>query len=337
MVNHATRNHSNHRLTLNLSWRNPAVNRATEANNEWNLRTVVLLNRSGLIKIQSERPPNIERRDDETIEQLQLRRDKAMAEFAVACPVTLLDDSHLDPNRWIERVEPVRLEMLKSGWKNLAVMEKVLQGGYELSQILSEVYTLRGNGLNVDPVPVCGGCPFCRDMNCHESNFVLPEPDAIQCVQSAPDPAIRRLLRATTNLVLVACPRSGSGTIFLKKLFQFVLRKLVHLGIREIAAPAGLQSDKQCRELYRHSSSGFLIHRTLSETDKLRTDLKIPRVTLFLTDSVEPIPEVIINIERPLHVIFAWDDTPDRNRPESRLFDRAVHSRFNDLLGRLDQ
>jgi len=198
-------------------------------------------------------------------------------------------------------------------------------------------YTLRGDELHVDPVPVCGGCPACRASGRSEFSFTLPEPDAIGCVHNTMDAALQRILGTTNSLVLVACPRSEKGRRFRKKLVQFVLPKLVRLGIREVAMPPDLQKEKNCRDLYRHSTDRFLIHRDFRDTDHLRTDIAVPRVTLFLTDSTEPIPETVINVERPLHVIFAWDDVPDRNRPGSRFFDRAVHSNFNDLLGRLNQ
>ena len=337
MVDHAKWDHANDRLKLNLSQRTPGVSGATEANNAWNLRTVVLLNRAGLIKIESERPPDVETLPDETDEQLQSRRERIMGEYAVTCPVRLLEDSHLDLDLWNDRVEPLRQVMLQSGRDNIAVMEDVLRGKRELSEVLSVAYTLRGDELHVDPVPVCGGCPACRASGRSEFSFTLPEPDAIGCVHNTMDAALQRILGTTNSLVLVACPRSEKGRRFRKKLVQFVLPKLVRLGIREVAMPPDLQKEKNCRDLYRHSTDRFLIHRDFRDTDHLRTDIAVPRVTLFLTDSTEPIPETVINVERPLHVIFAWDDVPDRNRPGSRFFDRAVHSNFNDLLGRLNQ
>ncbi len=69
-------------------------------NNAWNLRTIVLLQRSGLIAIESDRPPEIEQTAGETDDAFRNRREAAMKAYAVTCPVRLLDDGHRDRKVW---------------------------------------------------------------------------------------------------------------------------------------------------------------------------------------------------------------------------------------------
>lgn len=337
MVAYAQRDHTHRRLKVNLSQRAPGVSGATEANNEWNLRTVVLLNRAGIIKIESERPPQIERLPTETDLQFQIRREKVMADFAVTCPVRLVEDSHLDRALWDRLVEPVRHAMLKAGWDKISAMDELLRGDREISEVLTKEYTLRGADVHVDPVPVCGGCCVCRVKARDRFSFVLPEPDSIRCVDTAVDPAMQRILANTTTLTLVSCPRPDSHREFRRQLFRFVMPALVRMGIREIAGPPELRNDKYCRELYRHSANRFLIHSDLRDTEKRRAECGCPRVTLFLNDAQDSIPQELINVDSPLHIIFAWDDIRDRVRPDARFFDRSVHTNFHALLRRLNQ
>ena len=337
MVEHARWDHRNNRLYLNLNRRSPKITGDSEMNSAWNLRTVVLLNRVGLIAIDSERPPEIEKLPDESEPDFQARRDIAMRDYSVTCPVRLLDDRHSDPKVWEERVEPVRQELLQTGWNNFNVMAGILPGNKEISDVLTSVYALRGDGAHVDPVPVCGGCPACRAANEHRFTFILPEPDAIQGINSAYDPAILKILGTATTVVFVACPRSENRPAFRKKMLQFVLPHLVRMGIAEICGPPNWQQENRCRELFRHAASHFLIHRKLDDAENPDVDLPVPRVTMFLPDATEPMPQQIINAKRPLHVIFAWDDTPERGHPDLRFFDKTVHTRFNDLIGRLSQ
>lgn len=336
MIDHASSDYSTGRLRLNLSQRPPEVRGDTEANKEWNLRTVVLLNRAGLIKIESDRPPEIQQDANETDEQFQSRLERVMADYAVTCPVRLLEESHLSGNVWSNRVEPVRQMLLQAGWASVAVMEDVLRGQREISEVLSEAYLLRGNDLHVDPLRVCGGCPACRANGKSVSPFAFPEPSSVRCADASVEDSLNRILGTTQQLVLVACSRSEPERSFQRKLVRFVLPKLVRLGVREIAMPEQYQTDRYCRELYRHSPQGFVIHRDICQMDERRTDLFVPRVSLFLTSSAEPIPEDLVNLDRPRHIIFAWDDVPNRSRSGLH-FDRTPHSRFNDVLGRLNQ
>ena len=291
----------------------------------------------GLIALESDSPPNIEQVPNEDDDQYLLRREQVMSEYAVTFPVRILEESHLDREVWNTRIEPIRRQMLELGRDNIAVMDDVLRGQRELSEVLSAAYRLRADGLHVDPVQVCGGCSVCRSSGLARHSFSFPDPDAIRYVNYGTNSSLGRLLGTEQSLVLVACPRSESLRTFHKKLFHHVLPKLVQLGIREIAAPQGVRDEKSCRDLYRQSPEHFLIHRDLCDTDDLRTDIFVPRVSLFLYDSTDPIPDWLINLSRPLHVVFAWDDLRDRTRLDSLYFDRTANSNFNEILGRLHQ
>jgi ATP-dependent DNA helicase RecQ len=105
MVHHARRDGSDARYLLNLSQKPPGVSGDTEANNKWNLRTVVLLNRARVIRIESLRPPDIEPLPGESDEQVHIRRERALTEYSLTCPVRLLEDLHLSEDLWKERVE----------------------------------------------------------------------------------------------------------------------------------------------------------------------------------------------------------------------------------------
>ena len=337
MVAHAERDIANERLIVDLSNRPPGVSQATEANLKWNLRTVVLLNQAKLISIESARPPEFERLADETDEEFEKRRTEVMAHHVATMPIRLIDDGHQDEAVWTQRVEPVRDTLLRKGWDDTDVMAQALSGQREISAVLTDTYRLLHNGTHVDPVAVCAGCPACRRETASEHTFVQPEAEAVNCIETEMSPDLQRRLGINGTLLLVACSVNDRGPRFRRKLCQFVLRSLVRQGLREIAAPVDWRQDRNILELYQQSDRRFLIHRDLNERDRHRTQLAVPRVTLFLQEPIEPIPDELINLDRPLHVIFAWEDTPDGHRPESRFFDRAVHLSFDDLLRRLNQ
>jgi hypothetical protein len=215
-------------------------------------------------------------------------------------------------------------------------MEAVLCGRREVSEVLTEAYSLRGDDLFVDPVPVCAGCPSCRNFGTNRFSFSLPEPTFVKHLTQAVDPAMTRVLGSSAATVFVSCPVENER-MFRKRLLQFVLPRLAQLGIREFAAPADLTEERAYRQLYQRAQERFVVHREIDDGDLLRIQPRVPRVTLFLPMQRIPLSREIVNIERPLHLVFAWEDTPDRDRPGARLFDRTVHTRFNELVARLNQ
>lgn len=56
---------------IDLNTLPPNKSKTNDANRAWNLRTLLLLNRAGIIQLESERPPDIQKADDETAEQLE--------------------------------------------------------------------------------------------------------------------------------------------------------------------------------------------------------------------------------------------------------------------------
>ena len=110
----------------------------------------------------------------------------------------------------------------------------------------------------------------------------------------------------------------------------------------EVAATSKIAEMPEVRQLYKHSSNRFILHRDLAQTDANdRFDESAPRVpaiTLHLPEESEAVSIETINLDRPLHLLFAWEDTPDYERPNSTLFERTANQiRFSDLNARINQ
>ena len=164
--------------------------------------------------------------------------------------------------------------------------------------------------------------------------FSLPEPTYVNHIAIDVGSAMKCLFGHTADTVSVSCPIDDQR-MFRKRLLQFVLPRLAERGIREFAVPSTIANEKPYRQVYRHVPERFAIHREMYDADPLRIQIRVPRVTLFLPTERTPVPADVINLDRPLHIVFAWADTPDADRPNQRMFDRTVHTQFNDLVARL--
>ena len=138
----------------------PAVTSAdldmvNDANKAWNIRTLILMERAGLITLGGpwypSRQPAAERHD------WQL--------------VTINQAGHLDEQTWRTSVEPERAVAEHDALEGLRAMRRVADGTALpcLATVLSEAYQLPGDDAPllqrsgvVLPAKSCGGCPDCR-------------------------------------------------------------------------------------------------------------------------------------------------------------------------------
>ncbi|EAQ80584.1 protein DpdF [Blastopirellula marina] len=328
------------RLQVDLRQQTSGVAGDSDENNRWNLRTLVLLNRAGIIRIESHEPPEVAKNPEETNEQFERRRQESWEEYSMSSFVRIEDDDHRELATWIQKVEPVRQQMLRTANQNFDLVHDVLRGRRKISEVLASAYRLDSNGFFVEPVLVCGGCPGCRsEPDESKSSFRLPHPDAIMNLGIAVSHELRKALPEINELVLVSCPKVASRRDlrkFMQKLKPILIR-LVQWGVQEVAACSPYAELTEIRELYRSSQNQFVVHRTGSDDRFEESAPRIPAITLHLPDEPESISIETINLNRPLHFLFAWEDTPDRERANSTIFERANFIRFNDLEARLSQ
>lgn len=106
-------------------------------NADWNLRVLALMARAGLIRLLGA-PPALLGEPGDWLE------------------VELLDDEHLRPERWQERVEPVRAEGRAASSRNLELMRRFLAADQCPAEVLEALY-------GADRVNrACSSCAKCR-------------------------------------------------------------------------------------------------------------------------------------------------------------------------------
>ncbi|WP_425985270.1 protein DpdF [Ensifer sp. R-19] len=108
-----------------------------DANTDWNLRTLTLMARAGLIRMLGTPYPRILEKGD-------------------WLEIDIVDDHHLDENTWRERVEPFRREIWLANKRNLDLMRKFLASDRCPAEVFEELY-------GADRVSrTCSRCSKCR-------------------------------------------------------------------------------------------------------------------------------------------------------------------------------
>jgi ATP-dependent DNA helicase RecQ len=201
----------------------------------WNINTLTLMSRAGVLQMDAERPPEreVDVLDVANEEARHLERLKSHREHRV---IRILDPQHLEPETWQRRVEPVRREAHRNSQSDLSRMRQALRGERCVAEILAEAYRIQAPGSGtVQVVLSCGGCSTCRAVGRSPYSGPLLEP-------LPPWPISREMGKSLARLFA----DSDAVAVFYDEVeqhdFERFLRWLVSTGIRNAVLPAELPS-----------------------------------------------------------------------------------------------
>jgi hypothetical protein len=142
----------------------------TESNNEdikWNIRTLLLMSRAGFIEL------NIAPLQDNNFQERGPSEDYPLNSLT-SLRVRILRDDHLSPDSWENVISASRKRTLDSGANNLRLMEQILKGGVEVSEVLSNLYSNNSSEWPVVVTKICGGCPTDRNKEIFLGSYHMP-------------------------------------------------------------------------------------------------------------------------------------------------------------------
>lgn len=322
---------------VDLNTRPKHIQQDSDANAAWNLRTLVLLNRAGIIRLEASRPPDIQPTEGESESAFEKRREQAMERFFATAHFTIRESGgHLDPAVWEAEVKAERDRMFAAS--NLAFdrMQRLLQGNVEIGRLLQETYSISTANGGASPEHFCAGCPECRaKLSSNSHRFRHPEPDRVTCIVQADIEVLRSILKTNAEVVYVRFDSSLSPRERVKRGLWFIQR-LAGKGVAEFAVPADWKRKREWKTIHVSSAFGFVVNSELYDYDPHGNDLPLPRATFLLEDEKPVIPQVLINMNRPIHLIFAPEDAVEGGS-NRRIFDLRSHIRDYDLVRRLGE
>jgi len=326
------------RYLVRLDSKTTTVKQDTESNQDWNLSTLVLLNRSNVIRIQSISPPKFEQNEIENESEFEKRIEVEMGRYFLTVPVTIEEDQHREIDFWTMHVLPIREHLQQESWQGFLQMQRLLAANMEMGERLAECYRLQFRNETVMPTHVCAGCPVCRHENrTDEHIFAFPEPGEISHIEQPDLSRLRAIFGKQLNLVFVACSRNdatlATGDTFIRQ----VLRRLAGMGIMEFAVPDEWMKCTEWQRLHESSRYRFVIGRRLSDHDAFENEARVPRVTCFLPNEVPTFPRSLTLLSRPIHIVFIDSNTPHDEYPHRQLFDYIPRTDLSDVLRRLQQ
>jgi superfamily II DNA/RNA helicase len=289
------------------------IDMSSQENKAWNVRTLTLMSRAGLIEIDSDKPPlrtNFES-EEAYKKALELHRESRF--------ICIRDEAHLNTQNWEHKVEPIRQQRQKWSYKNLQLMRDALQPKRCLSEILAEAYTIPTRAIPearklVRVSPSCGGCPSCRKNGVTPFSGIMPAPPPVwQNPEFFVGEELQRLL-AEDKLLLIFYESVEERSW--KRRSNRVFKWLIEQGIRNIVTPQELYSTFI---EFNRIPDAFLF---LFEKYQPFIMLRIP--TLIFHPKGKFIPHNYLSLNRasqaPLIIMLPLD-TPDPSRDDRKLID----------------
>lgn len=148
-------------LRVRLDARRPGLSGDNDANVAWNLRTLNLMARAGLLTLENERPPEVARENGETEVAFEARRHAAFENYFTQALVRP-GEGHLRREVWDVVVEQERQRNFQASRDQLDLLGEVLGQQREFADLFAEVYRITRGVIAVEPELTCGGCPVCR-------------------------------------------------------------------------------------------------------------------------------------------------------------------------------
>jgi len=288
----------------------------SDQNRAWDIRTITLMSRAGLIKMDSERPPQkIDFESDEAYFQAQ----KSYRGFRV---IDICDEYHLEAKTWLDRVEPIRQQRQSRSYKNLELMKEALLAKRCISKIFAEAYSIPTRETSkprkmVRVSPACGGCPFCRKNEVTPFSGIMPVQKPVwQEPHFLVREELQRLL-AGEKLLLIFYESVEQRDWKRKR--NRLLKWLIEQGIRNVVAPQELHRILIDEVKVNRISDSFIFFFESYEP------IRMPRIpTLIFHPQGELLPYSYLskNSTSPApRIILLSVDTPDPSRADRRIID----------------
>lgn len=315
----------------------PDLHDENDANRAWNVRTLILMARAGLVSLGAPSFALPEKSDRETDADYEARCEAALIEtFGRAIVVR---EQELTEEAWRRAILSSRTRAKRREQDDRDRLGELLAAKRPFNEILADTYTLDLEQRRVVPTPFPGQCPVTRGHRGaalgHEQADFVYTPGLLAGL--APAVSIPGLPITGTHWISYAPPEMDENAVRLTtERLNALLRELIRGGIAEIALPEGVKFD--ITRLLNVAPHGYIAVRSLKERDPpqldgMATELPLPRVSLlpFGTTSGRAVQEVL-SVDRPLHMIVVPETVSDPDRPDRRLIATRPYDRMDSLL-----
>jgi ATP-dependent DNA helicase RecQ len=288
----------------------PRLKQQSEYNEAWNMRTLIMMARAGMVTLESLPPSMRAQQEAETASDFEIRNGEYWSEYFQRAVVNLAEFGHLSKDRFEELIRQERQRSFDAATENRRLLEKLLGGVIEVSSLLDQLYRSYTPGRSVIVSRACGGCPAHRRAG--SANTYYSEPPAYGIENVGPrDLSLFAARFPQLDLgqpVIVPVEEPFDDAMLISILKDFVSL----FAVREIATSTAFrQRSPALAMLHKHSEDHVLLLQSHEEEALRPSSYELPRISLWTEALGARLPPHLFTLKRPLHVIIAPETTPD--------------------------
>jgi superfamily II DNA/RNA helicase len=308
-----------------------------DANRAWNLRTLILMMRAGLISLGTPKVQLPEKTEQETDADFEARRNSALQEMFGR--IVVIREHSLTKEKWEHAVHALRAVAKQREQDDHRRLKELLAVSRPFANILAETYSLDLGQQELSPTPFPGQCPVTRGHRAAALSRQPAEFGFTKDLLAGLSAVIPGLPGGGVHWIAYTPPSSARNEIRrVRDRLNAAIRVLVREGVLEVAVPEQFELDES--RLLNVSPQRYLAVRGLQERDPPRlngvaTELPLPRLTLLPYDTRSGLAALdILSIDRPLHVVLVPDTLADPHRADRLFLATRTHDRLDSLLER---
>jgi hypothetical protein len=302
-----------------------------QRNAAWNLRTLVLMARAGLLKFAAEDPRSLE---NATPEGSDTETGESLWRSVV---VRIRDPRHLDMQHWEAVVAAVRDKLKMSDRRGVGQIRELRGLTRPLNELFREIYTIDEVGIR--PPRLMGSCPITRTLG--TATPVGSSPPEVLFLRNTAVEVSLSFLRALSladdgqqrYFIAYRPPSNGRENRELREQFVQLAVRAAHAGFLEFAAPLNVLSKVDWLAMAAQSPLGFPIVNKNSAADDLET---FPRMTIVAHNLPRESWIPALTMARMAHILVIPSDAADPIHPHRKFFDVRRFFTLEEALTRLE-
>lgn len=303
------------RLEINLATVPPRLRQQTEYNEAWNMRTLIMMARAGILELDAEAPDLAPQESDEDHAEFERRSSDYWSAYYMRSIVELHEAGHRNPVVFNKKIQDERHRSFSAAGQNVALLQALLDGQTEVGGLLQRLYQSYAPGRAVVVSTSCGGCSVHRREGHRALDYAEPAVFGIERIlPQRVGPWIDRFPHLSTDHpIVLILPDGADASVAL----TVVTEAIALLNLTEVGLPRSIiaSSAKTIEGLHRTAPRGMVFLQDLEEEARAPTHYPLIRATVVDTGAVPP---HIFGLVRPLHLIIAPASTPDPWHPGRR-------------------
>lgn len=324
MYRRATKlNNIGRRFMLDISTVPPKLRRQTDYNQSWNMRTLIMMARAGLLDLDAMAPEVLEQKADETAADFERRMEDYWSAYYTRCIVEVNFGNHLDKEHFPLLIAAERSRAFVAAEENSRLLRSLITGTYEVGELLHGLYQSYEPGRAVIVSSTCGGCPAHRRGGDSNTDYSEPAVSGIEQIV-AQDVSVWRSKfphLSTTAPIILTLPDPWDDATAV----SIASDAVAAFNVCEVAVSRRLRSAAPALNgLHKRSTSGVVLLDTLE--DEVRIPPSAPLARVSILSERDPPPLHVFEMVRPLHLIVAAASLVDPYHPGRRLGDVGVNT-----------